>query len=190
MNLVCWTHWKTWKHTVRDFAFVLYKTKKKLMRSCFCFCTVSSSFQSALSDIFIHPPDCLLLPLWNLHNSKLCIFHMIPPGTFPVASAAALTLFLLAQHADGCAGINVLWPAFPSSQNQVFKSAQVSHQRELEYEERRIIAKCRQRDSRCLNTMPEFVYFLFYCYACTSRLLLLTTYSRLSNPLWQDSWPW
>lgn len=121
-----------------------------------------------------------------LHTSHL--------STFPVALAgAALTLF---QHqsnpkqAGWRAWIIVLWPAFPFNHHQVFQSAQVSHQRESEYEVRGIIGKCQPCDGRCLNAVPESVYFPFHRSARTSRLLLLPTYNRLSNPLWQDSWPW
>lgn len=157
--------------------------------------------------LLVHPPISQLslavsfihLTALSLHN-KPGVLHMIPPGTFPVASAgAALTLFPFAPatpakpRAGGQAGkrseIIVLWPAFPSSQHQVFKSAQVSHHRESENEERGIIGKCQPCDDRCLNAMPEFVYFSLHRCACTSRLLLSPTYRRLSNPLWQDSWP-
>lgn len=161
--------------------------------------TLSSSYQSTLSGSFIHPPDCPPPPPLpeksSLHN-KAGIFQMIPPGTFPVASAA-MTLFLLAQQhqsnpeqAGRRAGIIALWPAFPSSHHQVFKSTQVSHRRESEYEERGIMGKCQPCDGRCLSAVPEFVDFPLHHSARTSRLLLSPTYSRLSNPLWQDSWPW
>lgn len=115
--------------------------------------TLSSSHQSALSGSFIHPPHSTTPPppfvRSSLHN-KPFIFHMIPPGTFPSAPAAALTLDLLArprrsnpEQAGRRAGIIVQWPAFspPTSHHQVFKSAQVSHQRVSQYEERRIITK-------------------------------------------------
>lgn len=36
---------------------------------------------------------------------------------------------------------------------------------------------------------PEFIYLLLCCCSRTNRLLLSPTSSRLSNPLWQDSWP-
>lgn len=156
---------------------------KKLVHCYFCFYTLFRPPISKLSLTvsFIHMTtsfsSCEIFKTTN---------HMIPPGTFPAASAAALTLFLLAQQADGCAGINVVCPAFPSSYPQVFKSAQVSHQREEGQIIKEISAVWRQ--GRCLNTMPEFVYFPFYHSACTSRLLLSPTYTRVSNPLWQDLW--
>lgn len=119
--------------------------------------TLTLSHQSTLSGSFIHP-----LPQKSSSHNKPGIFHIIPPGTFPVA----LTLFLFAQkhqsnpeQAGRQAGITALWPTFPSSHHQVFKSTQVSHQRESEYEERGIIAKCQLCESRCLNTVPESVYF-------------------------------
>lgn len=65
--------------------------------------TLSSSYQSTLSGSFIHPPDrpppTPPLPEKSSLHNKPGIFQMIPPGTFPVASAgASLTLFLFAQQ--------------------------------------------------------------------------------------------
>lgn len=194
-------NWGVCQTTQSDINFLDFKRRNwDVVVEILCFYTLFHPPFSQLSRSFIHPLDRPPPPLSeksSLHN-KPGIFQMIPPDTFPVPSAeAALTLFLFAQlhqwnpeQAGRQAGIIVLWPAFPSSHHQVFKSDQVSQQRESEYEERGIIGKCQPCDVRCLNAVPEFVYFPHHRFACTSRLLLSPTSSRLSNPLWQGSWPW
>lgn len=150
---------------------------------------------SQLSGSFIHPPDCPPpLPEKSVHSQHI---PDDPTWHFPCGlSRKSFDLVPVcpsntSQTPSRQAGIITLWPAFPSSHHQVFKSAQVSHQRESEYEEKRIIGKCQPCDGRCLNAVPKFVYFpLHRCAHTSSRLLLSPTYSRLSNPLWQDSRPW
>lgn len=83
--------------------------------------------------------------------------------------------------------ITVPEPDFPSKDHKLFKSVQVTHQRESEYEGGGTEQECQQCGNRCPKAVPEFIYFLPRCR--TSRLLLSPTSSRLSNPLWQDSWP-
>lgn len=62
----------------------------------------------------------------------------------------------------------------------------MTHQKESEYEGGGNKPEC---DIRCPKAMPECIYFSLCCCSRTSRLLLSPTSSRLSNPLWQDSWP-
>lgn len=107
----------------------------------------------------------LVLSLWLQQVWALTLFIICPGRPFKSEQAGMMV------HR---AGIIVLW----ISPQPTTRWAQVSHQNKWEYEERGITGKCQHFNDRCLDAVPEFVYF-----PLCSRLLLSPTFNSVSNPL-------
>lgn len=84
------------------------------------------------------------------------------------------------------------WPDFPSQDRKLFKSGDQSRwltKGNQNIKEDGLNGNVSNVTTDARRPCPEFIYLLLCCCSGTNRLLLSPTSSRLSNPLWQDSWP-